>query len=300
LNLLEPGRRFSLASIERNADEIQTYLRDRGYYNATVEHEEIQDPSDASGTRRRVIYTITPNQQAHVGSFTIDIKGFDPNLVRTSLKLQPNAPFTREILGEDLNRIKQALIGKGYMAPQLDDPDPKFDSATNAINIELKGKIGPLVEISFSPNYDLKESKQQKLLPIKREGNLDASILDEGARRVRQQLQEQGYFFADVEQRCTVTPPVPTMTENGTKETCDNLNPADLGGSTIKVIYEVTLRRRLRRPTFASRDEQTDCRRCPDATEIEKSQCLRLPPFPRKLWPRIHQQFIARAGPAHD
>src|SRR6185436_14235448 len=171
---------------------------------------------------------------------------FDPTLVRTSLKLQPNAPFTREILGEDLNRIKQALIVKGYMAPQLEDPEVQFDSATNAINIGLKGKVGPLVEISFSPNYNLKESKQQKLLPIKREGNLDGSILDEGARRVRQQLQEQGYFFADVEPRCTVTPPVPTMTENGTKETCQNLNPADLDGHNIKVVYEVTLRRRLR------------------------------------------------------
>ena len=55
------------------------------------------------------------------------------------------------------------------------------------------------MEISFSRNYDLKESKQQKLLPIKREGNLDDSILDEGARRVRLQLQEQGYFFAEVD-----------------------------------------------------------------------------------------------------
>jgi outer membrane protein insertion porin family len=246
LNLLEPGRRFSLASIERNADEIQTYLRDRGYYNATVEHQEIPDPSDATGTRRRVIYTITPNQQAHVGSFTIEIRGFDPNPVRASLKLQPNAPFTREILGEDLTRIKQALIVKGFMAPQLEDPEVQFDSATNAINIKLKGKVGPLVEISFSPNYNLKESKQQKLLPIKREGNLDASILDEGARRVRLQLQEQGYFFAEVEPLCTVTPPLPTMTENGTQETCQNINPADLDGGTIKILYNVTLRRRLR------------------------------------------------------
>ena len=246
LNLLEPGRRFSMASIERNADEIQTYLRDRGYYNATVEHEEIPDPSDATGTRRRVVYTITPNQQAHVASFTINIKGFDPNAVRPSLKLQPGAPFTREILGDDLNRIRLALIAKGYMAPQLDDPVVEFDSAANAINIGLDGKVGPLVEISFSPNYTLKESKQQKLLPIKREGNLDASILDEGARRVRLQLQEQGYFFAEVEPLCTVTPPVPTMTENGTKETCQNINPSELDGTTIKIVYDVKLSRRLR------------------------------------------------------
>ena len=245
LNLLEPGRRFSPAAIERNADEIQTYLRDRGYYNATVEHSEIADPSDVSGTRRRVVYTVTPGTQAHVGKFDINITGFDPNAVRPSLKLQPGTSFTRETLGDDLTRIKQALIARGYMAPQLDDPNVQFETETNAINVALSGKVGPLIEISF-PNYPIKESKQEQLLPIKREGALDYSILDEGARRVRQQLQEQGYFFADVEPICTITPPAPTIAENGTTATCENLNPAELSGHTIKIAYDVTLRRRLR------------------------------------------------------
>ncbi len=245
LNLLEPGRRFSIASVEKNADEIQTYLRDRGYYNATVEHAENPDPSDASGTRRIVVYTITPGQQAHVGNFTITVNGFDFTPVRPSLKLQPGAPFTRDLLGDDVTRIKQALIAKNYMAPQLEDPRVEFDPEKNEINITLKGEPGPIVEVTF-PNYNLKESKQQKLLPIKREGNLDYSVLDEGARRVRLQLQEQGYFFADVVPVCTVTPPTPTTIDNGTRETCENLNPTELGGHKIKIEYKVTLRRQLR------------------------------------------------------
>ncbi len=245
LNLLEPGRRFSLTAIERNADEIQTYLRDRGYYNATVEHSEIPDPSDVSGTRRVVVYTITPGPQAHIGTFDIDITGFDPSAVRPLLKLQPGAPFTRDLLGDDLNRIKQSLIAKNYMAPRLEDPRVEFDAEKNEINIKLEGKVGPLVEVTF-PNYNLKESKQQKLLPIKREGNLDYSVLDEGARRVRNDLQEQGYFFAEVTPVCTVTPPTSGTVDNGTKETCENLNPSELDGHTIKIAYQVNLRRGLR------------------------------------------------------
>jgi outer membrane protein assembly factor BamA len=143
LNLLEPGRRFSLQAIERNADEIQVYLRDRGYYNATVEHTEEPDPSDTTGTRRRVVYTITTGAQARIGQFVVDIPGFDPNTVKTALKLQPGAPFTRDILGEDITGIKQALIAKSYLSPQLGDPEVKFDSAKNEINIKLSGKLGP-------------------------------------------------------------------------------------------------------------------------------------------------------------
>jgi outer membrane protein insertion porin family len=245
LNLLEPGRRFSITSIERNADEIQTYLRDRGYYNATVEHAENPDPSDAGGTRRIVVYTITPGPQAHVGTFAIEVGTFDFTSVRSSLKLQRGAPFTRDVLGDDLTRLKQALIAKGYMAPQLEDPRVEFDSEKNEINIGLTGKLGPLVEVTF-PNYNLKESQQEKLLPIKREGNLDFSVLDEGARRVKLQLQEQGYFFADVTPLCTVTPPTPGTVDNGTKATCENLNPSELDAHTVKIAYMVNLRRRLK------------------------------------------------------
>src|SRR5262249_37385587 len=87
LNLLQPGRRFSIKAIESNADEIQSYLRDRGYYQATVEHNEIPDPSDATGTRKIVVYNITPGQQARVGHFNIDIKNFDAARVQSTLKL---------------------------------------------------------------------------------------------------------------------------------------------------------------------------------------------------------------------
>jgi outer membrane protein insertion porin family len=246
LNLLEPGRRFSIQAIGRNADEIQAYLRDRGYYNAAVEHTEEPDPSDATGTRRVVVYNITPGEPARVGSFTIDIKPpIDLTNVRPTLKLQPNTLFTREVLGDDLNLIKQALIAKGYMAPEFKDPRVELDPAKNEVNITLEGALGPKVEVEFG-NYSLSEKKQKQFLPIKREGNIDISVLEEGARRVRNSLQEQGYFFSEVHPLCTVTPPTPTTVENGTEETCQNLNPADLSGHTVKIVYDVTLNRRLK------------------------------------------------------
>ena len=245
LNLLEPGRRFSLAAIDRNADEIQAYLRDRGYYNATVEHTEQSDPSDATGTRRRVIYTITPGAPAHVGQFTIDIPSFDAQGVQSTLKLQPGTLFTRDILGDDVTRIRQALIARNLLAPTLEDPRVEFDREKNEINITLKGAVGPTVYVSFI-NYTLSEKQQQQLLPIKREGNIDYSVLEEGARRVRNKLQEQGYFFSDVTAICTVTPPSKGTVENGTQETCQNLNPQDLSGHTVNIAYNVELRRRLR------------------------------------------------------
>ncbi len=245
VNLLQPGRRFSVPAIESNADEIQTYLRDRGYFNATVEHSEVPAPGDTSGTRRIVIFAITPNEQAHVGKFIVDPRLNLPNVVAT-LKLQQGAPFTRDLLGEDIDRIKQALIAQGYMAPQLSDPKVTRNPTTGEIEISLEGTPGPKVEVMFSANYTLKESKQQKLLPIKREGNIDYAVIDEGARRVKLKLQEDGYFFAEVTAQCTITPPLPNTTENGNEEACHDLNPSQLDARTVKIVYNVNLNRRLR------------------------------------------------------
>ena len=244
LNLLEPGRRYSQQAIGRNADEIQGYLRDRGYYKATVEPSEALDSSDSAGIRRRITYTIVPGVQSKVGKF--DITGYDASAIKPTLKLQPGSPFTRDVLGDDLSRIRQALIAQNFLAPTLDDPRVEFDGEQNEVNIELKIRaVGPKVDVAFK-NYTLSEKKQKELLPIKREGSIDISAIEEGARRVKNQLQQQGYFFADVNPLCTVTPPTPNTVQNGTTETCRNLNPAELSGETVNITYEVILRRRLK------------------------------------------------------
>ena len=66
LNFVQPGTRLSKQLISRNADEIQVYLRDLGYFNATVEPVEQVGPR---GIRATVIYRITPGEQARVEAF---------------------------------------------------------------------------------------------------------------------------------------------------------------------------------------------------------------------------------------
>ena len=48
VNLSQQGTRLSKQIVVRNSDELQVYLRDRGYFNAVVDSTE---QLDASGTR---------------------------------------------------------------------------------------------------------------------------------------------------------------------------------------------------------------------------------------------------------
>jgi outer membrane protein insertion porin family len=242
LNMIRPGARVSRQSVLRNVDEMQTYLRDRGYFDATVN---VQEINDASGTRATVKYNITPGEQARVAAFNIAIKEFDPATVSANLDLKPGAQFTRQALGEDLNKIRQAILAGGFLAPLLDDPRVERDAEKNQITITLSGAVGPKVNVAIE-NFNVSNKQARELLPVKREGNIDQSAIVEGARRLRNKLQEEGYFFAEVPSVCTITPPLPDAGGNAPQDTCENLNPDDLGGHAVDIAYQVEQGRRFR------------------------------------------------------
>ncbi len=242
LHLTQPGVRLSQQVVNRNADEIQIYLRDRGYFNSVIE---TTQEIDASGTSAIVTYRITPGEQSRVGNFEIKVTGFPSDSVRPKLRLQAGAPFTREALGEDINTIRRTIIDMGYRTPLLDDPSVVRDPDLNQVSITLTGAIGPRVDVEIR-NYEISERTQRELLPVLREGTIDPSAIEEGARRLRNRLQEDGYFFAEINVVCTITPPLPVIPANGTEGTCEYLAPEALTGREVRIIYDVERGRRFR------------------------------------------------------
>ena len=243
LNMLEPGARVTEPTLKSNADLIQAYLRDRGFFEAQVD---FTTKLDISGTRARVIFHVKPGVQARVAAFDIRVQGFSDAAVRPTLLLQPGAPFTRIALGEDVMRIRRAIISLGYLAPQLDDTQVSKDPDANRITIKLTGAIGPKVEVHV-PDIELKEKELRALLPILREGSIDESAIVEGERRLRNKLQGDGYFFAQPEAICSVSPALANNeTQNGTVEMCREINPTELSGHTVNVTYNVERGRRFK------------------------------------------------------
>ena len=168
---------------------------DRGYFNATVEHAEnliLRTPRHETP----VIYTVTP-ANPRAWSIQYHIPDFDDQQVRSTLQLQPGALSSPRGFGRGRNSNSSAVLALGYLSPTLQDPKVERNPETNQIDISLNGNLGPKVDVEFK-NYTPTEKKQKELLPLKREGNLDYSVIEEGARRMRNQLQEDGYFFAEI------------------------------------------------------------------------------------------------------
>lgn len=248
LNVLSPGAVITEQTLRENADQILDYLRDRGFYRSRVEYvrRPIADSNDVG-----VTFIVTPNAQATVSAFRVNIEGYSKPIPPGRLALDPGEGFTREKMLADLARIRDLLRKEEYLAPELEEPQPRYDDEKNTISIELTGKVGPKVKVEvIAEGGGPGVSTQTRLLPIRREGTLDFSAIVEGERRLENYYQEQGYFFNDVSVRCSVTPPImdtedkPIATD--TEFLCSFLGGEELMGREVKVTYDVNLDRKLR------------------------------------------------------
>jgi outer membrane protein insertion porin family len=248
LNLLTPGTPVTEQALRTSADEILDYLREHGFYRSEVVYARrpLQDENEIG-----VVFTVTPNAQAKVENFAVNIDGYAKPIPPGALKLRPGGLYSRDRLMADVAKIKEVLRADKFLAPELDEPRVRYDSDTNTISITLAGKVGPVVEISV----DTKKAKvstatQKRLLPIRREGTLDFAAIVEGERRLENYYQEQGYFFANVTPVCSSTPPL-SDTENipianETNFLCSFLGGEDLMGRKVDVKYKVDLNRYLK------------------------------------------------------
>ncbi|CAN5397103.1 hypothetical protein BH20ACI2_BH20ACI2_06900 [soil metagenome] len=248
LNILTPGTPITEQTLRDNADEILDYLRDRGFYRSQVEYSRRPVPNS---TDLGVTFLVTPNTQSKVSTFKVSLEGYPKPIPPGLLKLEPGEGFTREQMLADVARIRKLLQKDQYLAPELGEPQPRYDDETNTISLELNGKVGPKVEVEVETESGAPSSSTQtRLLPIKREGTLDFSAIIEGERRLENYFQEQGYFFNNVSVRCSVTPPITDTEDNAianeTEFLCSFLGGEDLMGREVKVVYEVDLGRRLR------------------------------------------------------
>src|SRR6185436_13728631 len=125
------------------------------------------------------------------------------------------------------------------------DPRVERDAEKNSMRIFLNGAVGPKVSVVIK-NYEISEKTQRDLLPVKREGNIDFSAIVEGARRIRNRLQEDGYFFADVTPVCTVANAPADLGPNNSEETCQNLTPTSVNDRAVTISYQVEKGRRFK------------------------------------------------------
>jgi outer membrane protein insertion porin family len=219
LNQLDPGERLSPSAVADGISELLPFYSANGYYQARVTADVRLDDT---GTRATVVYTITPGGRARVGAYTLDIKGHRIDFSKLKHTIVEGEPFTQAALQQEMDLIRQAYLDQNYLAARL-TTSVTADLIENTVAITVRGESGPHVTVAVE-GLELSEEDKRELLPFYARPGIDDFSIEEGRRRLQDDAQRKGYFFAGV-----TSPAVP-----------------DLSSDSVRLDYQVDLGSRYR------------------------------------------------------
>jgi outer membrane protein insertion porin family len=118
------------------------------------------------------------------------------------LKVKPGGELTSGRIQRATERIRRFLVKKGHLNARAVLRRGEYDAAKNRVPLEVDVTEGPRVRIVVNGAKFL-TGELKKLVPVYQEGAVDADLLEEGKRNIRERLERQGYFDAEVDYATT-------------------------------------------------------------------------------------------------
>jgi len=190
-------RHGALPPVGRAADAARTLVQlyeSHGYFSPTVTpSSEIEHEPD----RTTLVFTIESGPRAAVRNIAVtDTSVFPRERVLDRLDLAPGKPFDEPALRRGAARLTEDLRRRGYYEASV---TPRFDVGGSGTVADITVAIapGPHVEVRFEGD-PLPVDKRADLVPIAREGSVDADLLEDSERSIRDYLRGRGHWKAEV------------------------------------------------------------------------------------------------------
>ena len=188
------------------AASLQQLYADRGYLSATVtaappviEH----DPDRAT-----LVFDVVSGPRTTIAQSTVTGRPLSsPSDVQSRLQIQPGRPYQPAELRERIDALVASMRKRRHYQATASVVSPSFNADRTQVELAVDVQPGPLVTVSFAGD-PLPKADIDELVPVEREGSVDEDLLEDSARRIEDQLRQQGYWKAEVK------PPAPRE-ENG-------------------------------------------------------------------------------------
>jgi outer membrane protein insertion porin family len=189
------GQTYRQATLNEALDRLRETLREEGLYQAEVSAETLPHPETH---QMDIVVHIKSGSRARVGMIQVknETEYRDKDIL-SRLKMKAGSAITSAKLQRGTDRIRKYLVKKGHLSGRASVRRGNYDAAKNSIRLELEVTEGPLVKITVT-GAKFSSGELKKLIPVYQEGAVDADLLEEGKRNIRERLERQGYFDADV------------------------------------------------------------------------------------------------------
>lgn len=197
------GDIFQAAHVQEGIDRAQVTMKDAGYYEAVITST-VQP--DEQTRQMNVTFRVQPGPRARIGRIVFQNESrFASMELQKRSKLNTGQEVTNTRLDRARDRLRKYLIGKNYLGARVSLSRGDYDAAQRTIPLTWAVEAGPRVQVNVE-GARYSQGKLKKLIPVYVEGSVDEDLLAEGRRNLRDDLQKQGYFDAQVEYTTQVNP----------------------------------------------------------------------------------------------
>src|SRR2546421_2724484 len=189
------GQTYRRTTVDEALERLRETLREEGLYQAVVSAETVPHPETH---QMDIIVHVKSGPRARVGNIQLknETEYRDAEIL-SRLRMKAGSDITSAKLQRGTDRIRKYLIKKGHLSGRAAVRRGDYDATKNTITLELDVTEGPRVQMTVT-GASFSQGELKKLIPVYQEGAVDADLLEEGKRNIRERLERQGYFDADV------------------------------------------------------------------------------------------------------
>lgn len=190
------GEIFRQQDLDRGLERAQQLFQQNGLYSVVF------DPAVSRHPETRqvdILVRVETGRRARLAGVNISNPGPFPaaDLARAS-RLKPKQELTAARLTKGADRVRSWLFRRGYLAARVTARAGELDAAANTVPVTLEVNAGSPTKVVVN-GAKLSTGRLHQLVPIFQEGAVDADLLAEGRRNLRDYYERQGYYNCDVQ-----------------------------------------------------------------------------------------------------
>jgi outer membrane protein insertion porin family len=189
------GQTYRKQTVDEALERLRDALREEGLYQAEVT---AQTVPHAETHQMDIVVNIKPGPRARAARIQLKNEtAYGDATLLTRFKMKAGQTITSVRLQRGTDRVRKFLAKKGHLSARVTVRRGDYDAAKNSAPIFLDVTQGPRVELTVA-GAKFHTGELKRLIPIYQEGAVDTDLLEEGKRNLRERLERDGYFDADV------------------------------------------------------------------------------------------------------
>ena len=190
------GELYTSEKLQRALDGMLRALQANGFYQATISPEYTRHPENR---QIEVTFRVTPGVQAKVGKVTIEsLPGVTAEQVMDIAHLHPGNDASSRRTDSALQRLRKHFQKQDHLEAQVSLTGRTYHADTNTLDYAFTLRPGPEVDIRVE-GASVSRGVLKKYVPVYEENAVDADLLNEGRRNLRDYFQSRGYFDAKID-----------------------------------------------------------------------------------------------------